>query len=376
MKLRNVKICNFRGLNELDVALDDYSLLVGPNNAGKSSVIDAIRVFYEKDGFKFKKEHDLPKHHECSESWVELTFQLNDEEYDSLADDYKNTVQLLRLRKYLLSPSTNRKEGTIYGYNKDGELSESNFYGAKNVQSGKLGDIVYIPAISKVDEHTKLSGPSALRDLLTSIMESVVRHGQAYDDFSESVRQYSEAIRNEATEDQRSLAGLETGLNKMLTPWNSEFKLSFRAPSANETIKSMLDWELIDNFHGKQQDIDYFGSGFQRHFIFSLIQLGSDYAGRKPRKQSKDFSPSLKLLLFEEPEAFLHPPQQEVLARSLMSIATSADNWQIVVCDSLLKLCEQEYSKHSLDSKAVSCTLNGSNRKIPSECFPLGFHSQ
>lgn len=330
MKLRNVKICNFRGINDLDVALDDYSLLVGPNNAGKSSVIDAIRVFYEKDGYKFKKEHDLPKRHECSESWVELTFQLNDEEYVSLADDYKSTGKLLRLRKYLLSSSTNRNTGTIYGYNSDGELSQSNFYGAKNVQSGKLGDIVYIPAISKVDEHTKLSGPSALRDLLTSIMESVVRHGHAYDDFSESVRQFSEAIQNEATEDQRSLAGLESGLNKMLTPWNSEFKLNFRTPSAAETIKSMLDWDLIDNFHGKPQDIDYFGSGFQRHFIFSLIQLGSDYSGRKPIKQSKDFTPSLKLLLFEEPEAFLHPPQQEILARSLMSIATSADNWQVV----------------------------------------------
>ena len=87
MKLRNVKIHNFRGITELDVVLDDYSLLVGPNNAGKSSVIDAIRAFYEKDGFKFKKEHDLPKHHDCKESWVELKFQLNDEEYESLAVD-------------------------------------------------------------------------------------------------------------------------------------------------------------------------------------------------------------------------------------------------------------------------------------------------
>ncbi len=330
MKLRNVRIVNFRGIAELNVVLDDYSLLVGPNNAGKSSVIDAIRAFYEKDGFKFKKEHDLPKRHECTESWVELTFQLIDEEYESLADEYKVPEKQLRLRKYFLSSSTKRKVGTIYGYNSDGELSEGHFYGPKNVQSGKVGDIVYIPAISKVDEHTKLSGPSALRDLLTSIMESVVKHGQAYDDFSESVQQFSKAIHGEATEDQRSLAGLESSLNEMLTPWNSKFTLDFRTPSAAETIKSMLGWDLTDDFHGKPQDIDYFGSGFQRHFIFSLIQLGSDYTGEKPSGQSKDFTPSLKLLLFEEPEAFLHPPQQEILARSLMNLASSADNWQVV----------------------------------------------
>ena len=76
MKLRNVSIRNFRGMCDLTLTLDNYSLLVGPNNAGKSSVLDAIRAFYEKDRFKFNKDHDLPKHKECTESWVELAFQL------------------------------------------------------------------------------------------------------------------------------------------------------------------------------------------------------------------------------------------------------------------------------------------------------------
>lgn len=329
MQLKNVRIYNFRGLRDLDVALDDYSLLVGPNNAGKSSVIDAIRAFYEKDGFKFKNDHDLPKKYQCKESWIELKFLLTDDEYESLADEYKARDKQLCLRKYF-QPVKKFKAGSIYGNKNDGSLSESPFYGAKNVQSGKIGELVYIPAMSKVDEHTKLSGPSALRDLLTNIMESVVKDGQAYDDFAVSVRKFSEAIHEEKTEDERSLAGLETKLNEMLNPWDSKFKLNFQPPSAAETIKSLLDWELIDNFHGMPQGIDYYGSGFQRHFIYSLIQLGSQYAGEKPGKLTKDFTPSLKLLLFEEPEAFLHPPQQEILARSLMSLASSADNWQVV----------------------------------------------
>ena len=39
--------------------------------------------------------------------------------------------------------------------------------------------------------------------------------------------------------------------------------------------------------------------------------------------------PSLNLVLFEEPEVFLHPPQQEILARNLMAFA-SAGHWQVV----------------------------------------------
>lgn len=91
----------------------------------------------------------------------------------------------------------------------------------------------------------------------------------------------------------------------------------------------MLGWDLIDDYHGKPQGIDYYGSGFQRHFIYSLIQLGSRYVGKKAAKKTKDFTPTLNLILFEEPEAFLHPPQQELLARNLMAVASS-EHWQVV----------------------------------------------
>lgn len=217
MKLIAAKIHGFRGILEQEVALRNYSLLVGPNNSGKSSVIDAIRAFYEKDGFKFKKEHDLPFVQSTdSESWIELLFVLADQEYDSLADDYKIPEKQLRVRKYFQTtvkthdgkPAT----GSIFGYKSDGTLSNEPFYGAKNVQSGKFGDLVYVPAISKVDEHAKLSGPSALRDLLTDIMSDVVEAGKAYSEFSASVQRFSESIRDEKTADERSLSGFESDL--------------------------------------------------------------------------------------------------------------------------------------------------------------------
>jgi len=334
MKLIAAKIHGFRGILEQEVALRNYSLLVGPNNSGKSSVIDAIRAFYEKDGFKFKKEHDLPFVQSTdSESWIELLFVLADQEYDSLADDYKIPEKQLRVRKYFQTtvkthdgkPAT----GSIFGYKSDGTLSNEPFYGAKNVQSGKFGDLVYVPAISKVDEHAKLSGPSALRDLLTDIMSDVVEAGKAYSEFSASVQRFSESIRDEKTADERSLSGFESDLNALLRSWDSKFRLTFPPPSAAEIIKSMLGWDLIDDYHGKPQGIDYYGSGFQRHFIYSLIQLGSRYVGKKAAKKTKDFTPTLNLILFEEPEAFLHPPQQELLARNLMAVASS-EHWQVV----------------------------------------------
>lgn len=365
MKLTSVKIHNFRGILNQVITIKDYSLLVGPNNAGKSSVIDAIRAFYEKDGFKFKHGNDFPYvATDDTESWIELIFSVSDAEYDSLADDYRDGSKTLRVRKYFQTATKTHDgkpaAGFIFGYKTDGVLSTEPFYGAKNVQSGKFGDLIYIPAISKVDEHAKLTGPSALRDLLTDIMSDVVEGGKSYADFSGSVQKFSDSIRDEKTADGRSLSGFESELNTLLKPWESEFSLKFPPPSAAEIIKSMLGWDLFDQHHGKAQAIDNYGSGFQRHFIYSLIQLGSRYVSKKAAKKVKDFTPSLSLVLFEEPEAFLHPPQQEILARNLMGVSSSG-HWQVVCATH----SPHFVSKNAADIPAVVrlCRLSGIVRK-------------
>jgi predicted ATP-dependent endonuclease of OLD family len=47
MKISKVVIHNFRSILDSEFDLADYSLLVGENNAGKTTVISALRAFYE-----------------------------------------------------------------------------------------------------------------------------------------------------------------------------------------------------------------------------------------------------------------------------------------------------------------------------------------
>ena len=334
MKLNRVKIRNFRGILEQEFNAHPYTLIVGANNGGKSTVIDCIRAFYEKDGYKFKEASDFPLVATADkESWIEMEFALTDEEHDSLADEYKTATKNLRVRKFFKTTQKNADgkscAGSIFGYKTDGTLSDAPFYGAKNVQSGKFGDLVYIPALSKVDEHTKLSGPSALRDLLTDVLSGVVQGGAAHSKFSDSVDSFAKAVQTEKTKDDRSLEGFQGTLNDLLEPWKTQFKLRFNAPSAADIIKQMVTWDLVDESHGNTQPIDNYGSGFQRHFIFSLIQMAANYSGKKEPNKTKDFSPSMNLILFEEPEAFLHPPQQETLARSLRKLSDDG-KWQVL----------------------------------------------
>jgi predicted ATP-dependent endonuclease of OLD family len=335
MIITQIKVHNYRGIIDQTFLLQNYSLFVGPNNSGKSSMINAIRAFYEKDGFKFKNETDFPLiKTDDKESWIEIIFKLTKAENDSLAEEYQQKNENLILRKYF-ETETKTKEGKsasgiIFGYHADGTLSDESFYGAKNVQSGKIGDIIYIPAVSRVDEHTKLTGPSALRDLLQNIMSATLTDSKNYETFQTQVSSFSEGICQEKTKEGYSIHSFEGELNDSINPWGVNFQIQLRTPLANEIVKSMINYEFEDLIHGKPQEIENYGSGFQRHFIYSLINISSRYTIKKEKKKSKDFTPRMTLLLFEEPEAFLHPPQQDILARNLMKFSTPEENQ--VIC--------------------------------------------
>jgi len=74
----------------------------------------------------------------------------------------------------------------------------------------------------------------------------------------------------------------------------------------------------------QELDLTGFGQGLQRHLIFVLIKLSTNYKEAPVPKDRKEFYPEFNLVLFEEPEAFLHPSQQEALNQSLKEISAEA----------------------------------------------------
>lgn len=329
MKAINITINNYRSIHDAIYHLDNYSLLIGANNAGKSTLVNAIRAFYEKDGFKYDKKKDYPFDLQNTmehESWIDIEFALTQEEYDNLSDDYKLSDNKLKVRRYFETTHFKTHDnkdasGQIFGYKSDGILKNEPFYGAKNVQSGKLGALVYIPAISKVDDHTKLSGPSVLRDLITSILSSVDGSDDLFKKLGDSFTEFAANMQSSETGDGRSIQAVEKSLNTMISEWGIGFKLNWTPPNLSDVIKSMIDPVYIDLAHDKDIAITDVGSGFQRQLIYSIIKVGADFAAKQPKAKKETFEPDLAWIIFEEPEAFLHPPQQNELARSLQCLS-------------------------------------------------------
>lgn len=318
-----MQIHNIRSINDATIDLRDLSLLAGANNAGKSNVIDAIRLFYAE--LKWDEKRDLALLPGVdSDSWVEIEFKPTEAELSQLKDDYRSANGTFRVRNYFKAePGPDGKIHSGYYAYENGKISNNLFYGAKNVGSAKIGKIVYIPAVSKVDDHTKLSGPSALRDLVATVMTKVVAESPAYEALQKAFSSFEAEIKAQETDEGQSLQALELEISQELSGWDSSFNFGIQSIQPDDIVKSLIRPMLTDDTHGGEVDQLRFGAGFQRHLVYSLIKLAAKYSnGNKSFSTKKEFSPELTWLLFEEPEAFLHPIQEEVLYESLLGLVS------------------------------------------------------
>lgn len=332
MKLSKVTIHNIRSLLDVSFDLEKYSLLVGENNSGKTNVLTAIRMFYE-DGIKFDPKSDFPK---CTtsdnESWVEMNFLTTDDEQYSLKNEYQSKDNILKVRRYFKSETTDlvkSGQSNIYAY-ESGALSTNLFYGAKNISQAKLGTLLFIPELSKTDDNFKMSGPSPLREMINFVMQKVIKNSPVFTNLQTSFNTFNKDFQKESSKDGFSLSELKKDINENVSEWGINFGLDINNITADDIIKNLVSHYIEDQqLNGERVALTSFGQGLQRHLIYTLIKVGAKYVDRKEEKK-KEFFPNLTIILFEEPEAFLHPTQQELLNSNLKKISTDPN--QQVVC--------------------------------------------
>jgi len=327
MKLRRLHIHNVRSIIDADIEVNDYTMIVGANNAGKSNVLAALRLFY--DDIKWSAD-DVPKAGAPSddESWVELRFELSEGEWATLADKYKEgaTDRLLTVRRYFVSKDrVKTNQSNLYGLVK-GELADEQFYGAKNVSTAKVGRVIYIPALTTASDQMKTTGPSPLRDMLNFMLKRVVSESAAY----KAVEEAFGKLNAEAQGGNGFLNKIVQPINQAIDQWGISFQMSITPVSPEDITKNLVKHAFADAVLGDAAfALDRYGHGFQRSFLYELIKLAPSFADGK-KTDKKEFDPEFTLILCEEPEAFLHPAQQENMAYHLRRLG-SGDCQQVII---------------------------------------------
>lgn len=320
---------NFRSIKDAKINLKDYSLLIGENNAGKTNFITALRMFYEDQGIKFDEDRDFPKFTtDDKESWIELKFKTTANEQENLKECYKSKENVLKVRRYFKSDKYVKSgQSNIYGYEND-VLSNNLFYGAKNISKEKLGNVVYIPAVSTNNEIFKLSGPSPFRELVNFVFDKVISDSPTFKSLNEIIGKFNSDFMAEYS-DGISLNSLRDEINKSLNSWGIDFGMRVNSLESQEIVKTLFSYYLVDKNLNQDVDINLLGQGLQRHLIYTLIKLSSGYV-KKAKHREANFSTDFTLLLFEEPEAFLHPSQQTQMNINLRNVAKE-DSQQVLI---------------------------------------------
>lgn len=381
MKLKKLSIQNLRGLQ--NVQFDNHSLttLIGKNNCGKSSVLRAIEMLCtgvkpDLEEFYLRSEENIV---------IEGIFdELKDWERNSPAVSglvYNNQLRL----KYVASISAEEGEKKkvdveyfafkqneeIQGWSdKWGELDDEMkaIAGEVDINTGKdftskankekvkqrirdnhagrvvqgeaewsndsiafnnalqqaLPKIIVIPAVKDATEESKYSKTGkagAFGELMKKLILPQIQAEAEYANIITAIAALSDRIHSE-----EGIAGINqinTRLSERLSRLiSAKANVKFDNPEIDTIISSSVGLRIFDGAH--DTPIGLQGHGLQRTLIFSLLEMVAENDAAINDENSRT-----TIILYEEPELYLHPQMLRKL-KSILNTISESENWQII----------------------------------------------
>lgn len=337
MRVKRLVVENFRSLQSLDMELPQVCAIVGPNNAGKSNILDAMRKVLTREwGPRVAdfSEEDVYLREEDRDITIECTFEPT-LEYKKLKNAKPVEIERLRffLTRYKIGDHAGERRMEQSSLDSSGERpSVQTSYGGKGVQP-KFEPLVGVPQEVResvpliyigTDRSLERQLPSAQYSLLRRIFEGInadlrdptqtvtVKDRQGNEKEVPRVERFNQliklamgilrtdefnkletAIKRNALE-QLGLDGDADQIDLYFTPM--------------DTMDFYKQLDLVIKDHGFSLSATSVGQGFQNAIVLAVLR-----AFEETRRSGA-------ILLIEEPEMFLHPQMQRSLYKTLRKI--------------------------------------------------------
>lgn len=373
MLLKSVHVKNFRSILCETLSCENLTVLVGPNNSGKSSFLHAIELFQNKSAKIDKEDYydgDTKKNIEITITFKNLSnlaieqftkyvhqndhqenelvvrrifawddntsnfhgFTFRNTDFDSVrsstASDAKKKYFLLKKQsKYMEFPnwSSHSKVKTFLTEweNKHPEtckmlLDSELFFGFTEGKPGFLGDYVkflYIPAVHNANEDAQEGRGSILTDLMEEVIRKNFAEWKETKKFHANTNLIYEKFINNS---KLRLGTLNKELNQTLSRfiYDAKIDLSWQPPDFEILPRAIAN--LISD--GYTSPVDKVGHGLQRAFIITMLeQLSINQITNAHEIQPLNKFPTL-IFLIEEPELYQHPNTQRHMAQMFLSL--------------------------------------------------------
>jgi len=406
MIFSNIHIRNYKALRDVSIPLSKFVCLTGENNAGKSSVLQALVLFMspvkldsnyffdpskeititvkfsditEADlarldeeprerireiinsgileltrRFKYEGENDLgyytllPKNKNYSKETVDA--QLKGKKGNTL----KDAIAALFPDKTAEIPAdiSTQKDGKAliekWGEALPNDQKERQF---KTIPTGAgfsinplLPEDIYIPAVKDLKADVSVTQGSSFGKVLGILMGRIEAKLTEEKGLFDKLRAKLTRVQKEdSVEDNRlqEIRDIESTIQKYVRESFANIDLELEIPPPE--LKSVLSTARIFVNDGTKGPLDFKGDGLRRAVVFAILRTYvEEISKRKPEQEAQAGDGAVKpsekgyVLLFEEPELFLHPDAQKILFEALRIF--SKDHHVIVTTHSPLFL--------------------------------------
>jgi len=423
MKLEKIRLKNFRRIGEAELTLASSSFIIGPNNCGKTSVIDAIDALLslktekvteadfrqladgtraetvelegtfsdisddiaQSRGFKgrvvngkftYKKTYKITSAGKPKIESITYPYTVN-AEFDTaktVKDLLDNGISQEIITDTLAKP--NPDDRLPKGWEKDfveaveyqtdqPPIYEENPGGFPSNVNSKLPKVIRIPSLVNVgDFDYKDKGTSILSECLALLFEDLLSQSSLATDIQEKLSEL-ETQMNPATEGSL-IKKLTSDVNNIIDSVFPSCGIAIKPNLQNlsDILKPKYEVSLFSNVSTK---IDKQGTGLIRTTAFAMLRYHTNL------RKEKNLETRPILVAFEEPEIYLHPAAANLLRDTIYAlgdtdqiVCNTHSPWMIDLTQEPLSLTKMIYA-NDLTITCINYGLTSAFALLPSD---------
>lgn len=378
MQIKTVKIENFRSIELLKIDLASHSIILGAKNAGKSTILKAIDLFFDAAPRIALEDHyfsetkipigititftrltpaeieefgsaviggDMTVSRELSavdkESGVYSVTASVNSEFDEFRNESNGTKKRAIFAKLSKNYGPDLDSATTV---EDMQLALSNwelknskkttpskvrgFFGAVNVANGKLKkrtSLRLIPAVKETSAEFQDAKRSPILGLLSDIANQIFENRKELKEFIEESRIVARKLTDPSGIPQ--LNNISEALTAAVQRFYGDTKIEAEWV-ADDPLKVVFPTPKVFLQHrGAKVGVDYVGHGLQRAVLFAIVQFLAERQNISANDKQEKYSEPLSdiVIMIEEPEIYQHPIKQKQIYEAFRQIAKKYD---------------------------------------------------
>lgn len=321
-RLSHLVIKNFRACREVSLPLEGYTPLVGPNNTGKSTIIQAIEWVLKPKALPATDLFDPQSPLEvaaCIDGVSdEILGRIPEQKHRTAIEPYCRDGRLwIRVTSTGTGKKAIKQEVWDISKSSGNDLPEHwRDYptGLPQAVSALLPEPLVVQAMHDLGEDLgKAKAGTTIKGLLDEIMGPLLA---AHTELNAALKTIHNVLTADGDNRSEHLKQFDDDATSALAQFfpGLALELDLQPVDVKEFFKAG-DLHVTDNATGDRRRFDQMGTGAQRAIQMALIRhLAENRKGEEAR-------PSRRLLLIDEPELYLHPHAVRRLREALASLA-------------------------------------------------------